>query len=229
MDLVYTVRRRRVELTRDDQYGSCTPRRKVDTPVVPSAFVFVALAFNIFGAGSYLFRLIRGDIRPHIITWTLWALAPYVAFFAQISDGVGVQALLTLSTGTSPLIVVIILLVRRKGSWQVTTFDICCGLLSVTGILAWVITRHAEYAVGFAIGADALASAPTYRKAWRDPHSESWINFGCLAVSALVTLATIKVWAISQYAFASYLGALGLSLAAVIILRGRQVSAGQRR
>ncbi|GIM96586.1 hypothetical protein [Paractinoplanes toevensis] len=196
--------------------------------MIPAGFVFLALAFNVLGAGSYLYRLARREIQPHIVTWALWALAPLVAFVAQLSEHIGVQSLITLFTGASPLVVVVMLIARRQGAWGVTACDLFCGALSVAGLIIWALTRHAAYAVLFAIAADALAAVPTYRKAWRNPGSESWFNFACLAVSALITLATITTWSPAHYAFAAYLAVLGLSMTAVILLGNRRVAAGRR-
>ncbi|GIF22138.1 hypothetical protein Ate02nite_48680 [Paractinoplanes tereljensis] len=117
---------------------------------------------------------------------------------------------------------------RRQGAWGVSAFDLFCGALSVAGLVAWAVTQRASYAVLLAIAADALASVPTFRKAWRNPASESWLNFGCLTFSALITLATITTWSLSRYAFAAYLAVLGLSMSAVILLRNRRVSAGRQ-
>jgi hypothetical protein len=194
--------------------------------VIPSGFIILALLLNCFGAGTYIYKVLRRRVQPHIVTWSMWAFAPYVAFFAQLSDGVGVQSLLTLFSGTSPLIVVVILLILHEQIWTVTAFDIVCGALSILGIAVWLLSRQAQYAVIFAIAADAFASIPTYRKAWRDPGSESRVNFGCLAVSALITLATIKVWSLSQVAFAAYLVVLGASLVGVL-LTARHVRQGR--
>ena len=63
---------------------------------------------------------------------------------------------------------------------------------------------------------------------WRDPRSESFLNFACLAVSALITLATIRTWSLSHYAFAAYLALLGISMTAVILLRNRRLAAGRQ-
>ncbi|WP_436533680.1 hypothetical protein [Actinoplanes sp. HUAS TT8] len=197
--------------------------------MIPSGFVFLALAFNCLGAGFYLYRLVRREIQPHIVTWALWALAPGLAFSAQVSDGLGLAALVTLFTGVSPLVVVVVLILRGQAAWGVTGFDVFCGALSVLGIAAWLLTRHAAYAVVLAIAADALASVPTYRKSWRDPESESWFNYGCLTVSALITLATISGRTLSHYAFAGYLAVLGAGLTAIILLRGRRRTVAGRR
>lgn len=196
--------------------------------MIPAEFVALALLLNCVGAGTYLYELLRGRIRPHIVTWSLWALAPCVAFFAQLSEGVGVQSLTTLFAGASPLLVVVILLVRRDASWAVTRFDLVCGALSVAGVVVWVLARRAEYAVVFAVLADAFASVPTYRKTLRAPGSESWANFGCLTLSALITLATLTTWSLSHYAFAAYLALLGASMTGVILVGRRRGVAGRR-
>ncbi|GLK99370.1 hypothetical protein [Dactylosporangium matsuzakiense] len=129
--------------------------------MIDHRFVLLALAFNVLGAGSYMLRLLRTTVQPHIITWSIWALAPAVAFAAQRHDGVGLPSAITLFTGISPAAVVVVLLIRGNYLLNVTPFDVCCGLLSIVGLVLWLVFRQTGFAVGFAILSDGLASLPT--------------------------------------------------------------------
>lgn len=53
--------------------------------------------------------------------------------------------------------------------------------------------------------ADAFGAAPTLRKSWGDPTSESPRFFALFAVSAFVTLLTVTQWTIVTAAFSLYL------------------------
>ncbi|MEK9178462.1 MAG: hypothetical protein AAB801_01630, partial [Patescibacteria group bacterium] len=60
-------------------------------------FVYVGLFIASLGNIVYLIQTLRGKVQPNRVTWFLWALAPLIAFAAQIKQGVGVQSLLTFS------------------------------------------------------------------------------------------------------------------------------------
>src|SRR3989338_995897 len=68
---------------------------------------FVILGVFIFFLGSigYFKETILGKVKPNKVTWFLWSLAPLIAFFAQIKQGVGIQSLLTFIVAFIPLII----------------------------------------------------------------------------------------------------------------------------
>ncbi|MBO3748040.1 hypothetical protein J5X84_18355 [Streptosporangiaceae bacterium NEAU-GS5] len=190
--------------------------------MIDSRFVFVALCFNVLGTAVYLREALKGRVRPHPVTWFLWALAPGVAFIAQINDGVGLPALVTLMAGVNPLLIFLASIRNKAAQWSISSFDLLCGSLSIVGVAGWLVYRQAGFAVAFSILSDGLAAIPTFRKSRSDPQTESWIVYGCLSVSALITLATIDTWRFANYGFAAYLAVLGISLTTVNILETRR-------
>jgi hypothetical protein len=50
-----------------------------------------------------------------------------------------------------------------------------------------------------------MAALPTMRKAYREPHTETWLAFLCSGISALITLLTISDWSFSVAAFPIYI------------------------
>jgi hypothetical protein len=190
-------------------------------------WIFVALLFNLLGISTYIRRVMQRRVRPHIVTWALWALGPYIAFAAQISEHVGLPALLTFIVAFNPTVVVFLLLRHPERRWQVSMFDIVCAALALAGLGLWIHYSTAVYAVLFAVAADALAAIPTYRKVLTDPTSESWLLYACLTVSSCITLATIKTWSLTSAGFAAYLAVLGISLTYLQVTGQRRVKKPQ--
>jgi hypothetical protein len=176
----------------------------------------------MFGASWYGRKALRGEIKPHLVTFFLWALAPLVAFAAQVSSGAGATSLLTLVVGVNPAIIFSISIRRPDAHWSVSTFDVVCGALSLIGLGLWLSLRDAQLAVALSIVADGLASAPTYRKVLVDPYSESVVLYLCLLVSCTITLLTIEEWHFTNYGFVVYLALIGLSLTALIAIGRRR-------
>ncbi len=178
-------------------------------------FVFVALCFNVLGTSFYLRKSLKGEVRPHLVTFTLWTLAPLLSFAAQTTEGVGPVSFLTLVAGLNPALILLAALRKRDAHWAVTRFDIGCGCLSLAGILTWWILRNASYAIAFSIAADALASIPTFHKSIRNPESESPVLYVCSAISAIITVFTIHHWSFDYYGFVVYLLVADSSLALI--------------
>ncbi len=68
-------------------------------------FVILGVVIGFIGSLSYLLSTIKGKTKPNRVTWFLWAIAPLIAFAAEIKEGVGIQSLMTFSVGFGPLLI----------------------------------------------------------------------------------------------------------------------------
>jgi len=167
-------------------------------------FIFLGVAINFFGTIKYVISMLKGETKPDKVTWLLWALIPMIAFAAQIKQGVGLIALPTFMAGFNPSLVFISSFVNKKAEWKLNKLDITCGILSVFGLILWQLTNTPNLAIIFAIIADGLAAFPTIVKSYTNPETENDIAYSVAAISALITLSTIKTWNFAHYSYAVY-------------------------
>ncbi len=169
-------------------------------------FVFLGALLNLTGSSSYTVDTFRGKTQPNRVTWFLWALAPLIAFSAQLSSGVSFKgALMTFMVGFGPLMVFIASFVDKKAFWKITKLDIACGVLSVLALILWYLTKTGDIAIVLSIAADLLAGVPTLIKAYKAPETESYNVFFFGAISAAITLLTVKTWTFTATAFPVYI------------------------
>lgn len=188
-------------------------------------FVIVGAALNFTGSIGYVRSVLRGEARPNRVSWIMWTLAPLIAFAAELHEGVGLQSLMTFMVGFGPLMVVIASFVNRKSTWKLTSFDLVCGLLSVLGLILWLITRHGNIAIIFSILADGTAALPTVVKSYNEPETEHYLVFMLGAISAGITLLTIDHWTFANYGFPLYIFLICSVLTALIKFRlGKKIS-----
>lgn len=182
-------------------------------------FVYAGALISFSGGLSYLVATLRGRVQPNRVTWFLWSLAPLIAFAAEARQGVGLPALMTFMVGFSPLLVFLASFVSRTAQWPVGRFDLLCGLLSLSGLVLWLVTKVGDIAILFSILADALAAVPTLTKAFRRPESENAYAFAAMAAGAAITLLTVNVWNFATYGFPLYILAICTVLAVLIRFR----------
>jgi hypothetical protein len=182
-------------------------------------FVLLGAVFNVIGGISYLISTIKGKTKPNRITWFLWFLAPAVAFSAEISQGVGIRSLMTFMVGFNPLLIFLASFINKKSQWNITRFDLICGALSIIGLLFWYLTKVGNVAILFSIIADGLAGIPTILKSFKYPETENYKVFLGGAISAIITLLTIKIWTFAQYAFPTYILTINILLISLIKFR----------
>ena len=192
-------------------------------------FVFLGVLLNIIGSGSYLIDTIRGRVKPNKVTWLLWAIAPLVAFAAQISQGVGISSLMTFSVGFLPLLIFLASFVNKKSHWAITKFDLICGGFSFIGIILWYLTRVGNVAIFFSIIADALAALPTIIKAYKEPETESAFAFLMAAIGTFITILTIPTWDFAHVGFILYILVANVTLYVLIQFKvGKRLHFGSK-
>jgi hypothetical protein len=184
--------------------------------MLPVGFVFVAAAFNVAGSTVYVSDTLRGHTQPNRVTWLLWAVAPLIAFAAELQEGVGLVALMTFMVGIGPLAVLLASFVNRRGYARLTRFDLACGSLSIVALVAWRVTGQGTVAIFFSLLADFLAAVPTIRKSYAQPHTETSWSFLCAAISAAITLLTVTEWTFAVVAFPLYLLVVGALMFAMV-------------
>jgi len=173
--------------------------------MLPSYFVVIATLISAAGSVAYLIDTIKGKVRPNRVSFLLWSIAPFIAFAAQIKQGVGLEALMTFSTGFLPLMVLAGSFLNKNAEWKLTKFDLFCGFLSVIGLVLWQITKVGNVAIFFSILADGLAAVPTIVKSYKYPDTElawPWIS---TPIGVLLTLLTLKELTFANSGFIIYI------------------------
>lgn len=173
--------------------------------MLDSHFAILAAGVDLIGCTLYAIATIRGQAKPNRVSWLLWTAVSFIAFTAELQQGVGLISLLTFAAGFGPAMVLASSFVNRQSYWHVTILDRICGALSILAIILWVITRTGNIAIVFAILADLLASVPTIIKAYRFPETEKSINYLLAAIAAIIGLLTITKFDLANLGYPLYI------------------------
>src|SRR5918994_5196610 len=168
-------------------------------------FVIIGTLIGAVGSLVYLIDTVKGKVKPNRVSFLLWSIAPFIAFAAQIKQGVGLESLMTFSTGFLPLTVFIATFVNKKAEWKLTKFDLICGALSIIGLILWLITKVGNVAIFFSIVADGLAAVPTLVKAYKYPDTEIAWPWLATVFGVVLTLLTLNEWTFANSAFIVYI------------------------
>jgi hypothetical protein len=173
--------------------------------MLDSHFVIIGTLIGTAGSVAYLIDTLKGKVKPNRVSFLLWSIAPLIAFFAQIKQGVGLEALMTFSTGFQPLTVFIASFVNKQAEWKLTRFDLICGILSLVGLVLWMITRVGNVAIFFSIVADGLAAVPTIMKAYKYPDTEIAWPWIATVFGVILTLLTLSTFTFANSGFILYI------------------------
>lgn len=173
--------------------------------MLPQNIIYLAILVSLTGHFFYIKSMLAGRAKPNIISWFMWALAPFIGVFFQLKAGAGLSVIPIFMAGFGPCIIVTTAIVAKKGYWKLNMFDVYYGILSIIALVFYILTHNLGISVLFAILSDALAFAPTYVKAWKFPETESSSAYICTIISNTIGLLIIKDWIFSIYSFGLYL------------------------
>ena len=172
--------------------------------------VFVGAAVQLLGIIGYIKETLRGNTKPNKVTWLMWAVAPLIATFAAVSDGVSWAVLPVFMAGFGPLLVLISSFMNRNAYWKLERFDYLCGICSLLALVLWGITNEPAVAIAFAIASDGFAAVPTLMKMWTRQETETISPFTAGLFGALTSFFAIQIWSFSAYAFPAYLAIIDI-------------------
>lgn len=188
--------------------------------MISDKFVILGAAAELWGCIIYSKDTLAGKTKPNRVTWFMWALAPAIAFAAELNKGVSFYiSLMTLSVVLAPLLVFVASFVNPKSYWRLHRSDYICGALSLLGLLLWLAYKEANIAIIFAIASDGFAAAPSLVKSFSRPDTESLEAYTTAVFNGGVTLLAIDHWTVANYGFPLYLFLINVVFVAFIKLK----------
>jgi hypothetical protein len=180
--------------------------------MIPSYFVLISFVISSIGNLSYILDTLRGKAQPNRVTWFMWSLITMIAFAGEVRGGVGLASLAVFSECLGPLAVFICSFVNKKAYWKTTSTDLLCGVLALSGLIAWQINKDPDYAIAFSIFADFFASLPTIRKIWTHPETENRLYYVLNFIGNLIGLLCVQQPGFTGYAYLIWLALINVSL-----------------
>jgi hypothetical protein len=175
------------------------------------------------GFVPYLKGVIHGSVRPRVASWATWSLVTGVATFAALSKHAYTSALLTAVATCFEVAILVIAL--RRGDHDYNWVDGVSQAISLLGVVAWLSTSHAVWAIVFAIAADFFGAIPTFYHSWIAPHDESWVPFILSGVGGAVSFLGVSDVGVVSAGFPLYVCLIGPALGLNIIARQRAIAA----
>lgn len=158
----------------------------------------LAIAAALLAVGGnipYLRDILRGVVKPHPYTWLVGAVVSGTVFFGMLAKGAGIGAL---PIAASEIFTIIIFLFSLKyGFKSVTKIDALFLLIALLGLLPWALTSDPTVSIVIAVGIDLVSLAPTFRKTWAHPSTESPVLYGSNVLRHILALLSLQTYNIA--------------------------------
>jgi len=183
-------------------------------------FALIGILFMLASYSIYVYSIFKGDTRPHPFSWFIWGLLTAIGFFAQMSDGAGVGAIITALSAIISFFIAGIGYVKREHI-IISNSDKWAFALSLTAIPLWMITQTPLWSVILITLIDGAGFYPTFRKSWNFPEQESSLSYILGGFKHFFTIMALQHYSITTALFPFSLVLTNFALIAMIFYRKR--------
>ena len=184
----------------------------------------IAIVLTLVGYIPYVRDVIKGRTHPHVYSWFLWGFVTFIAAALQLSGSAGIGAYVTLAAALMCTTVFIVGL-TRKGKKDITKVDTLFFLLAFVALGFWLIAKQPVISTVLTTVIDLLGFAPTIRKSWNKPHSETLSFYLLNTFRFILAVLSLPIYTIIT-AFYPIAWALGNGIfAAILLIRRKQIKA----
>lgn len=182
----------------------------------------VAVILTCIAFLPYILSIFHGRTRPHVFSWVIWSLNTSVAFLATLQAGGGHGAgVIGFSAGVTLFIAV--LAYMKRADVSVTLTDRLFFIAALAAMPLWHWADDPLWAVWLITVIELLGFAPTFRKTWSQPFSESMSFLLLLVVRNALVIAALDRHTTTTVLFPAAMAAACLALIAVMAWRRPQV------
>jgi hypothetical protein len=160
---------------------------------VPPLKTFIstfAILLTFVGYIPYLRDTLKGKTKPHVFSWFIWGFVTLIAFGLQVAGNAGVGAWVTLAAVIISFVVFGLGL--RNGDKNIAKVDVLflAAALIATGI--WLVAKQPLISVVLISSIEMLGFAPTVRKSWNEPFSETLFTYQLNAFRHGLSIAALE-------------------------------------
>lgn len=194
--------------------------------MINEQWVWLGVVVNLLCGLWYARITLLAHTQPNAVSWAIWSLTGWIAVGGQLSEGVGLEVLLTVTVAAIPTAIAAASVIARLGrsqrsAQQVTALDVTCAAASLVTLGVWWLTSSGLVAIALSIAVDAIPAVPVLLQALRSPdsdHPSIWVGG---AISATVTLLSLRELTFVSAAFAIYFLTLCSAMTFLLIVLPR--------
>jgi VanZ family protein len=148
-----------------------------------------ALLLNFIGYIPYIKDIFCKKVKPHRITWGVWTILTTIAAFNQVSNEGGYSSLFFISTAF--LVSFVFILSFRYGMGGASRIDRACLILALLLLVYWVTVHETRISTVIAVIIDAIGAIPTLIKTFRNPETETYIQWTLAGIAGFLTMLAV--------------------------------------
>src|ERR1700734_4290223 len=150
------------------------------------ALGILSVALAVLAAAVYIAQALRGEVRPHPLSWFLFGILSGTGYWVQREEGArqGSWTLMAMTVICFLFVAVSVARGERSFSRREWAFVAAGGAVFVV----YLFTRQSNVAAAMTTLVDALGYGPTFVRGWSQPKKDSVASFALNGIKFVPSL-----------------------------------------
>src|SRR5271155_392658 len=186
------------------------------------ALGLLSVALAILAAVIYVAQTLRGEVRPHPLSWFLFGILTLTGYLVQRDEGARQGSWTLLAMTIICFLFVAVSVARGERSFSRTEWAFVGAGGAVFAL--YMFTRDANAAAAMTTAIDALGYGPTFTRGWSYPRKDSITSFAINAAKFVPSLMTMDPISFATSFYPATLLVLNTAVAIMLLMRSRAVA-----
>ncbi len=168
----------------------------------------------------YIRDIVRGTTKPHAYTWFIWSVLQGVAAVSMWSEGAGIAV----AAGTigTVLCAGIFILSLKYGTTNIKPIDSICLAGALLSLASYFFMHNPLLSIVSIVITDVIAVAPTFRKTYEEPHTETSSTHILSGFASMFALAALQSFTFASVFYFCVVMVLDFTLGTMIVVLQRK-------
>ena len=188
------------------------------------ALGLLSVALAILAAIIYIAQTLRGEVRPHPLSWFLFGILSLTGYLVQRDEGArqGSWTLMAMTVICFLFVAASVARGERSFSRREWAFAVAGGAVFVV----YLFTRQSNVAAALTTLVDALGYGPTFVRGWSQPKKDSVASFALNGVKFVPSLMAMDPISFATSFYPATLLVLNAAVAIMLVIRRRVLEGG---
>jgi hypothetical protein len=181
----------------------------------------LSVVIALIAYGIYAWQTVRGEIRPHPLSWLIFGTLTATGFWIQRDQGAGPGSWVMGATAAICFFLCILSVVKGERQFPRREWGFLFAAAIVFLFYLW--TREPTVSAILATVIDVLGYGPTISKANERPYSDSVTSFALNSVKFIPSLFAMGSFSIATMIYPSTLIVVNAAVAGLLLWRRKQL------
>jgi hypothetical protein len=186
------------------------------------ALGILSVILAILAAVIYILQTLRGEVRPHPLSWFLFGILSATGYWVQRDEGArqGSWTLLAMTIICFMFVAVSVARGERSFSRTEWAFVVAGGAV----FIIYLFTKEANVAAALTTVIDALGYGPTFTRGWSLPRKDSVTSFALNGAKFVPSLMAMDPISFATSFYPATLLVLNTAVSIMLLMRRRAIA-----